>query len=746
MDREGNGISVVICAYADERWKLLQRAVASVESQTRGPRETIVVVDHNDRLLERAIERFSNAIVVANPGCRGLASARNAGLGRATGDVVAFLDDDAFATCDWLDRLNAWYALEDVIGVGGAVHPLWPTGRQSRPPAEFHWVIGCSYRGMPTGTERVRNFIGANMSFRRSALLGIDGFRTHFGRIGRYPAGCEETDVCIRLMARRSEGMLVYEPRAVVYHHVSEQRCSLGYFAARCYAEGLSKARLAADLGASGALASERVYATRVLPRGVASGLVDLFRGDRAGGGRVALIALGLSTTAAGYAVGRARLADKRLTRIRLPSRVAGWSLLAKAESFEPVLMVERDLALTTEPVDGRRGDRQYNRALCLVRRNGDPLGMLSLDLHDGAVSRSELLGLMEGAFGEHTLLRTSGLKGPRSSSPKPSPLVSIVVPTRNRPAVLERTLACLASLDYPKYEVLIVENVPVSSATRELVEHRGEDFFRLRYLREDHPGQSWARNSGLAAVSTPIVAFVDDDVLVDRRWLSALVDSFYAADDVGCVTGLILPAELETRAQALFEEYGGFNKGFERRIFDLGDNRPDDPLFPFTAGRLGSGASMAFSADVLRDVGGFDLPLGTGSPPSGGEDLTAFRKVILAGHRLVYQPAAIAYHPHPRSDQDLVRQVFRYGRGLGAYTTACVVEDPALLRTALGSVPAALRHLFSTSSERNRARTVAYPRRLVALEAAGLALGPLTYARGRCAASALLRERERAA
>jgi GT2 family glycosyltransferase len=420
--------------------------------------------------------------------------------------------------------------------------------------------------------------------------------------------------------------------------------------------------------------------------------------------------------------------------------------------------MIERELAAPLAPVDGRRGGRVYGRAVCLARLHGVPIGLVPLNLRTGDLSAQDLADHVTRTLGDRVArhLADDGLESSQCPTPAglranrvpacerdlkkflaKAPPVSVVVPTRERPEILDRCLQHLAWLDYPDYEVLVVDNAPVSPATRELVRRRGEQFGELHYLREDRPGQSWARNRGLMATSSSIVAFVDDDVAVDRGWLSALASAFASAEDVGCVTGLILPAELDTDAQALLEEYGGFSKGFDRRVFDLDENRPPDPLFPYAAGRFGSGASMAFRADVLRQVGAFNLALGTGSPPCGGEDLTAFRKVVLAGHKLVYEPAAIAYHPHPRTYRDLRRQLFRYGRALGAYMTACLIDDPGLTPTLASKAPAACRHLVNSRSARNRNRGDSYPPTLVLAELLGVALGPLTYAHGRVAAAA---------
>ena len=431
---------------------------------------------------------------------------------------------------------------------------------------------------------------------------------------------------------------------------------------------------------------------------------------------------------------------------------------------LQPTLVIERELAAPLDAVDGRTADgRPYRKALCLGRLHGTPLGLVPVEMPDGHLDARALAGVLarglQGEIADH--LAADGIDSPGSVSadgvaaagvPRclrkradflaSAPHATVVIPTRERPRVLDRCLEHLVALDYPSYEIVVVDNAPTSDGTRRLVSEWRERFPQLRYLREDRPGQSWARNRGLAAASSPLVAFADDDVVVDRGWLAAIAAAFASSDRVGCVTGLILPSRLETEAQLLLEQFGGFNKGFTRKTFELDEATAADPLFPYAAGRFGSGASMAFDAEVLRGVGGFPVALGTGSPPCGGEDLTAFLKVVLAGRRLVYEPAAIAYHPHPETYGDLVRQLFGYGRGLGAYITSCIV-DHGLAASLPSRVLPAARYLLGRNSPRNENRSAAYPRSLVAAELLGLAIGPFTYARGRPAAAVLSRSAE---
>ena len=331
-------ISVVVCSYADERFGDLLAALESVRRQTLPPLELVVVVDHNRDLLNRARADAPDVLAIGNRERQGLSGARNTGVAVAQGDVIAFLDDDVVAEPHWLQCLAARYGNPDVAGVGGEILPYWLKGRPRWFPHEFDWVVGCTYRGMPVDQGAVRNFIGANMSFRREVFETVGGFEVELGRIGSYPLGNEETEFCIRARRALPGRILAYEPRARVHHRVPPSRASWRYFRARCYAEGLSKAALTRLSGSADGLASERVYTVRVLPRGMADGAARALDGsDRSGGLRSLAIAGGLFITVAGYLVGRLdTLANSRAlsTAVTKPfllgaQAVTGISLLA---------------------------------------------------------------------------------------------------------------------------------------------------------------------------------------------------------------------------------------------------------------------------------------------------------------------------------------------------------------------------------------------------------------------------------
>jgi glycosyltransferase involved in cell wall biosynthesis len=295
-------ISVVICVYTEDRWDRILAAVDSVRAQTLAAAETIIVVDHNPALYKRLVAVLPDVTVVENREEKGLSGGRNTGAALAQGEIIAFLDDDAAADPDWLKFLAEDFANQDIKGVGGLTLPDWQTARPSWMPEEFLWVVGSNYKGMPPSGAPVRNLLGGNMSFRREVFDLVDGFQTGVGRTAEsLPFGGEETLFCIRLRQRSPGSLLVMEHRAKVWHYVPDSRCRFSYFLSRCYAEGISKAKVTAYVGSGDGLSAERSYVTRTLPLGVARGVADLFRGDPAGLGRAGSIITGLAVTGVGY-------------------------------------------------------------------------------------------------------------------------------------------------------------------------------------------------------------------------------------------------------------------------------------------------------------------------------------------------------------------------------------------------------------------------------------------------------------
>jgi glucosyl-dolichyl phosphate glucuronosyltransferase len=302
-------VSVVICAYTEDRWSLFKKAVASAEAQTSPPIEIIVCIDHNDELLRKTEEYVRTGrraegipiIVLANKYNGRLGSARNTAVEFASGEAIAFLDDDAAAAPDWLERLIAPYDDERVGAVGGAPLPAFEGKRPRWFPHEFNWVFGCAYRGLPLTREPVKHLIGANMSARRSALQEIGGFHSD---------NHDDMDMCHRI-AFEGYGVL-YEPLAIVHHTVPASRTTWHYFWRRCYFVNQGKVEAFANMQEAADLGAELAFVTRTLTSGARAELRLVLRGDLYGFARVAATIAGISLAGLGHVSGKWRLYRSR--------------------------------------------------------------------------------------------------------------------------------------------------------------------------------------------------------------------------------------------------------------------------------------------------------------------------------------------------------------------------------------------------------------------------------------------------
>ncbi|SFV29962.1 glycosyltransferase family 2 protein [Hyphomicrobium facile] len=298
-----DSVSVIICVHSDKRWDAIFEAVHSVRSQSRPVLETLIVVDHNAELERRLEESLPGVTVVPNSQDRGLSGARNTGVALAKGALLLFLDDDAALEPDWVREAMKHFGSGKTMGVTSRIVPQWQGIRPFWFPDEFLWVVGCTYEGMRPGA--VRNLIGAAMCVRRDLFSSVGGFNHRLGRSGgRLPMGCEETELCIRAGAAFPGSAFIFDAKPCAFHVVGDERLTVGYFIRRCFAEGKSKAALAAVAPPSAALSTERRYVLSVLPRGVLRGMSAFFHGDIGGLGRASAIIGGFIATLVGYLSG----------------------------------------------------------------------------------------------------------------------------------------------------------------------------------------------------------------------------------------------------------------------------------------------------------------------------------------------------------------------------------------------------------------------------------------------------------
>ncbi len=302
------------------------------------------------------------------------------------------------------------------------------------------------------------------------------------------------------------------------------------------------------------------------------------------------------------------------------------------------------------EVVCAAEGADGYSRARILVRDGATPLGFVETPIVDGTV-RIPLPG-----------------RAPAGPPAPPLPPISVVLCTRERPDDLRGALASLTALDYPDFEIVVVDNAPVTDGTARVVAELGDP--RVRRVVEPVPGLSSARNAGLRAAAHRIVSFTDDDVVADPAWLHGIALGFARGDDVACVCGTVPSGELRTLSQAYFDWRVSWGDSLEPKTYRLAEPPEDLPLFPFQVGAYGTGANFAVRRDVVAGLGDFDERLGAGTATKGGEDLDMFFRILTAGHALVSEPSAIIWHRHRDDSDALMSQARGYGIGLGAWLT----------------------------------------------------------------------------
>jgi GT2 family glycosyltransferase len=359
-----------------------------------------------------------------------------------------------------------------------------------------------------------------------------------------------------------------------------------------------------------------------------------------------------------------------------------------------------------------------YQSASILIRLDGIPLGKTVLPVKDGRVLAPDLAtALIEACGMRYWQARVARAVGVNGDQNQPGPTCSIAVCTRERPDDLRECLTALTSLPDDGQEILVIDNAPRTEATRSVV----EKFPAVRYVREDRPGLDFARNRALQEARHEIVAFIDDDARADSRWLRALSRNF-ADPVVLCVTGLTMASELETPAQETFEQQNPFGRGFTRKVFDGATHNP------LQAGPMGAGVNMAVRREaILTRLRGFDEALDAGTPTQSGGDHDLFTRVLTAGFRVVYDPAALVWHRHRREWRELRRTIQGYGTGVYAAWTKSFLVDRELTvpRLAWGwmrhdQLPGLVRSVLRHPNRRSL--------RLALSELWGCALGPWAY------------------
>ena len=344
------------------------------------------------------------------------------------------------------------------------------------------------------------------------------------------------------------------------------------------------------------------------------------------------------------------------------------------------IKVLEIELSRPLRDISGLDG---YTNLLALLRWQGVPLGQIDVPVKNDGCSASVLRAEITRAHKKNILkaklrqcldqpIKENSAQEISRFSPDTNvigsaddPLVTVVVCTRDRTRQLQDCLCSLSKLIYRNIEVLVVDNAPVTNETKKLMQ---STFPAFRYMVEPRPGLDWARNCAIEHANGEIIAYTDDDVVVDPLWIKALVDVFVDDSAVMAVTGNVLAYELETQAQINFERNGGFGRGFKRQWYKVDKLSSTQRSFHIGAGKFGTGANMAYRRKVFEQIGGFDPALDVGTVTNGGGDLEMFFRVLEEGYTLVYEPVAVVWHRHRKTFEELRTQLTNNGVGLYSY------------------------------------------------------------------------------
>ena len=368
-------------------------------------------------------------------------------------------------------------------------------------------------------------------------------------------------------------------------------------------------------------------------------------------------------------------------------------------------------------------GGSDYHRARFLVREGQTVRGFVTVGIEEGKVRVDELRRAVEEL---------------PAAVPEPEPFrppISVVICTRDRGRLLREAVDSVLASDYPDFEVVVVDNAGSTSETRDVALRHPDP--RVRYVPEPLAGLSYGRNRGMQVAAHEYVAFIDDDVVVDRHWLTGIARGFGRDPRVGLVCGLVPSGEIRTRTQAWFDQRVTWADARKPCVYSLSSPPAELPLFPFQVGAYGTGANTALTRTAFERLGGFDVTLGVGQPTKGGEDIDMYLRMLAAGYSISVEPSAITWHRHRSDLPALKAQARGYGTGMGAWITK-ILCTPSLLRLAVGKVPGAISRMrtIARGGSSNPEETDAefglpqgYTAALGALEMRSALTGPFRYA-----------------
>ncbi len=420
---------------------------------------------------------------------------------------------------------------------------------------------------------------------------------------------------------------------------------------------------------------------------------------------------------------------------------------------FQATKVLDIELSQPIVTVDGLAG---YGTLQILIRLHGTPIGNVTLPLTNDHCFASRLIDAILEQHSEAIIrhLVCDALAMPAQLDalhitdvphvPHPVyrgsfPSVTVAVCTRDRTDDLARCLDSLRKIEYPLLDLLVIDNAPLNDDTKRLVRAY---FPSVRYFCETKPGLDWARNRAIREAHGEIIVFTDDDAVVDPGWVKGVAAVFSEHPEVMLVTGLVVPYELETEAQVLFERCGGFGRGFERKWICSGHEAGERFKY-YGTGQFGTGANMAYRRCVFAQIGDFDPALDVGTVTNGGGDLEMFFRILKEHHTLVYEPRAVVRHRHRREYSQLRKQLTNNGIGLYSYFVRSALAYPeerfAFLRFGLWW----LRYWHFSHLLACIINPASIPRDLVLAELYGSFSGLVRYQKARQTAAQIARSTE---
>jgi glycosyltransferase involved in cell wall biosynthesis len=389
-----------------------------------------------------------------------------------------------------------------------------------------------------------------------------------------------------------------------------------------------------------------------------------------------------------------------------------------------PARVLDLELTASDSGPDGILAVDRYNSVWCLPRINGVPQEISFWDVSgDDALSLQALRDQLRSEMALHSLAVQQAPPGETQAAD-----LTVVICTRDRPEGLRATLTSLSRQSGSAFTVVVVDNNPSNRDAEKVVSDVGLP--RCEYVVEPQPGLSRARNRGLQAVDTELVAWIDDDEVADPNFVRAVKQGFAHESRPAAVCGVMLPAELEYGAQVRFEQYGGFNKGrgMAPEVLRAGTPSITSPFYPLPG--FGAGGNMAFRTESLVRMGGFDRCLGAGTRTHGCEETRALSEVLATGDAVLHWPAAIMWHTHRRDMAGLRKQFYGYSAGASAFYISTIKARPSAVFDLLCLFPHALRD-FRGGSDNQRSGHLPddFPVELRKAARRGLVDGPFMYA-----------------